>query len=175
LLILFLLAGVMPLAWMVASTWQGVTKLRLKAGLKQQEIALKQQMIERGMTADEIVQVLGPVSEAPADLSEEEEDDEAGVVDEPCASEVVVERHGAWYPALVLRHRGDRCLVHTCPGYGGVVEKSGNEWVKADRVMFPASSSGHDGSPRGSADRAETFGASQWSGQPKKEPVPAEV
>src|SRR5262249_33907736 len=160
-----------PLAWMVASTWQGVTKLRLKAGLKQQELALKQQMIERGMTADEIVQVLGPASETPADLSAEE-DDEAGGVNEPCARAVGAERHGAWSPALVLRRGGDRCLIHTCPGYGGVVQRSGNEWVKANRVLFPASSSGEDGSPRGSADRTETFGASQWSGQPKKEPVP---
>jgi hypothetical protein len=138
-------------------------------------IALKQQMIERGMTADEIVQVLGPPTEALDDLSEKE-DDEAGVVHEPFAGEVVVEREGEWHTALVLRRSGDRYLIHTCPGYDGA-EMSGNnaEWVVADRVRFPAPSSGQDGSPRGSADRTETFGAGQWCGQPEKGPVPAEV
>src|SRR5262245_46626483 len=171
---LFLLVGGTPLAWFIGTAWTGVTKLRLKAGLKQQVIALKQQMIERGMTADEIVQVLGPPSEALDDLSEEK-DDEAGVVTGPYAGEVVVDREGEWHPALVLRRSGDRCLIHTCPGYGGMVEMSGNEWVKADRVRFPAPSNGQDGSPQGSADRTGAFDASPCCGQPKKEPVPAEV
>ena len=151
-------------------------KLRLKAGLKQQVIALKQQMIERGMTADEIVRVVGPPSEALDDLSEEE-DDEAGVVSGPFAGEVVVEREGyegQWHSALVLRRSGDRYLIHTCPGYEGC-ELPGNEWVKADRVRFPASSSGQDGSPWGSTDHTEAFDASHWCGQPEKGPVPAEV
>jgi hypothetical protein len=165
-----------PLAWFIVSAWAGATKLRLQAGLKQQVIALKQQMIERGMTADEIVQVLGPHSEALHDLSEEE-DDEAGVVSGPFAGEVVVEREGyegSWHSALVLRRSGDRYLIHTCPGYEGC-ELPGNEWVNVDRVRFPASSCGQDGLPRGSADRAGTFDAGQWCGQPTKGPVPAEV
>ena len=61
---LFLLVGVMPLAWVIGAYWADVIKLRLKAELMQQVIALKQQMIERGMTADEIVRVLGPPAEA---------------------------------------------------------------------------------------------------------------
>jgi hypothetical protein len=176
LFILFLLVGITPLAWVIATAWTGATKLQLRAGLKQQVIALKQQMIERGMTADEIVQVLGPPSEALDDLSEEE-DDEAGVVSGPYAGEVVVQREGyegEWHSALVLRRSGDRYLIHTCPGYEGC-ELPGNEWVKADRVRFSASSTGQDGSPRDSADCTETFGSSQWCGQPKKGPVPAEV
>ena len=176
LLILFLLLGVTPLAWVIGEAWAGVTKLRLKAGLKRQVIALKQQMIERGMTADEIVRVLGPTSEALDDLSKEE-DHETGVVTGPFAGEVVVEREGYegyWLSALVLRRDGDRYLIHTCPGYEGV-EMSGNEWMKADRIRFLASSSGQDGSPRGSADRAGACDAGQWCGQPNKEPVPAEV
>ena len=177
LLILFLLIGVTPLAWVIATAWEGVTKLRLKAGLKQQMITLKQQMIERGMTADEIVQVLGPPSEALDDLSEEE-DDEAGVVSGPYAGEVVVEREGyegTWHSALVLRRSGDRYLIHTCPGYEGC-ELPGNEWVNGDRVRFRASSSGQDGSPLDSADRTGAFvDASQWCGQPNKGPVSAEV
>ncbi len=123
------------------------------------------------MTADEIVRVLGPPSEARDDLSEEE-DGAAGVVNGLCAGEVIVDQEGEWHSALELRRSGDRYLIHTCPGYGAV-EMSENEWVKADRVRFPASSSGQDGSPRGSAD--PTFDAGSWCGHPKEEPVPAEV
>jgi hypothetical protein len=173
---LITLIFISPLAAILGPVWSSVIKLRLKAGLKQRVIALKQQMIERGMTADEIVQVLGPPSEALDDLSEKE-DDEAGVVSGPYAGEVVVEREGyegQWHSALVLRRSGDRYLIHSCPGYEGC-ELPGNEWVQADRVRFPAPSSGQDGSPRDSADHIETFGPSQWCGQPNKGPVPAEV
>ena len=136
--------------------------------------ALKKAMVERGMTADEIVQVLGPPSEA-LDVLSEGEDDEKGVVNEQCAGEVLVDQAGQWLPALVLRRDGDRYLIHTCPGYGGRVEMSCNEWVKADRLRFAASSSGQDGSPQGLADRTGAFDASPCCSQPKKEPVPAEV
>ena len=170
---LFLMVGGTPLAWVIGTAWTGVTKLRLKAGLKQQVIALKQQMIERGMTADEIVRVLGRPAEALEVLSEGE-DDEKGVVNERCAGKVLVDQAGQWLPALVLRRDGDRYLIHTCPGSYGV-EMSDNEWVDAARLKFPAPSGGHDGSPRGWADRTEAFGAGATCSQPKKEPVPAEV
>jgi hypothetical protein len=176
LFMLFLLVGVAPLAWVIGSAWAGVTKLRLKAALTQQLIALKQQMIERGMTADEIVQVLGPPSENPDYLSEDE-DDEAGVVTGPFAGEVVVQREGyegQWHSALVLRRSGDRYLIHTCPGYEGC-ELPGNEWLKADRVRFPASSSGQEDLLGGSADHTETATAGHSCCQPKKGPVLAEV
>jgi hypothetical protein len=52
---------------------------------------------------------------------------------------------------------------------------SDNEWVDAARLKFPAPSGGQDGSPRGWADRPVAFGAGPPCGQPKKEPVPAEV
>jgi hypothetical protein len=132
------------------------------------------------MTADEIVQVLGPPSEALDDLSQEEddeaeeEDDKAGVVNEPYAAEVVVERKGQWYRGLILRRDGDRYLIHTCPGWFGA-EMSCNEWVKVDRLRFSASSSGQDGSSQGLADRTGAFDASPCCSQPKKELVPAEV
>jgi hypothetical protein len=167
-----------PLVWVVASAWESVNKLRLKAGLKQQVIALKQQMIEKGMTADEIVRVLGPSSEALDDLPEEVKDDEAGSVTEPCAGEVVVEQDGEWHSALVLRRNGDRYLIHTCPGYNSAVLSGDNiEWVKADRIRFPvpASLSGQDESFRGSADSSGAFGAAPCCSQSKKGPVPAEV
>jgi hypothetical protein len=171
-----------PLAWVIGSTWESVTKLRLNAGLKQQMIALQQQMIERGMTADEIVRIVGPPSKAPDDLSAEEddeaEDDEAGVVNGPYPGEVVYEREGEWHSALVLRRNGDRYLIHTCPGYNSAVLSGDNiEWVKSDRLRFPvpASPRGQDGSSLGPADRTGAFDADQWCGQPKKEPVPAEL
>jgi hypothetical protein len=175
-----LLGASTPLVSVIAKARAGATKLRLKAELKQQVIALKQQMIEQGMTADEIVQVLGPPYEALDDLSQEEddepeeEDDKAEIVNEPRAGEVLIEQEGEWHTALVLRRDGNRYLIHTCPGCYGA-EMSDNEWVDADRLRFPAPSSGQVGSPRGSADRTETFGTCFWCDQPKKEAVPAEV
>jgi hypothetical protein len=174
LFILFFLVGIIPFAWVVASAWESVNKLRLRAGLKQQVIALKQQMLEKGMTADEIVRVLGPPSEALDDLPEEGKDDEAGSVTEPCAGEVVVEQDGEWHSALVLQRRGDRYLVHTCPGYD-LADMSDNNWVQADRIRFPASLSGQDEPFRGSADSSGAFGAAHCYSQSKKGPVPAEV
>jgi hypothetical protein len=173
-----LLGASTPLVLVIAKARAGATKLRLKGELNQKVIALKLQMIERGMTADEIVQVLGPPSEALDDLSEEEDDeaeeqdDKAEIVNEPCAGEVLIEQEGEWHTALVLRR--DRYLIHTCPGCYGA-EMSDNEWVDAHRLRFPAPSSGQVGSPRGSADRTETFGANPWCGQPKNGEVPAEV
>ncbi len=174
--IMVLLVGVTPLAWVIATAWAGATRLRLRAGLKLQVIALKQQMIDRGMTADEIVEVLGPPSQALDDLSDKEED-EAGVVVGPFAGEVVVEREGyegQWHSALVLRRSGDRYLIHTCPGYEGC-ELPGNEWVQSDRVRFPAASSGQDDPHGGSADHTGALDAGHWCGHQEKGPVPAEV
>jgi hypothetical protein len=164
---------VTPVAWVIATAWADVNKLRLKAGLKRQMIALKQQMIERGMNADEIVRVLGPPAEALDDLSERA-DDKAGTATGPCAGEVVVERDGEWHSALLLRQSGDRYLIHTCPGHEEV-EMSDNEWVHAGRVRFPASSSAPDGSIGDSADHTEAFGDGDWHSQPAKPPMPAEV
>ena len=80
-------------------------------------IALKQQMVERGMTADEIVRVLGPPLEAPDALTEEEAG-EAGGVSRPCASEVIVEREGEWQPALVLRRAATVASSIPAPAMG---------------------------------------------------------
>jgi hypothetical protein len=167
--IVFLLTLIIgaPMAYVVGSAWSGVIKLRLKARLKQQVIALTQQMIERGMTANEIARILGPPSEALSDLSVEEQDDQ---VNKTFAGEAILERDGDWHPALVLRRDGDSYLVHTCPGYHGA-EMLDNEWVGADRLQFPPGSSSDDGSPRGSVNGT----AAACCGQPKKAPVPAEV
>jgi hypothetical protein len=174
LLTMVLIFGITPMICVIATAWAGAAKVRLKAGLKQQVIALKHQMIERGMTAQEIVQVLGSPSSALDDLSEKQEVT-AGVVTGPYAGEVVVQREGyegEWHSALVLRRSGDRYLIHSCPGYEGC-ELPGNEWVTADRIRFPASSSGE----HGSADDAEAFDvdAGHWCREPKKAAAPAEV
>ncbi len=162
-----------PLVAIICTTWSGVIKLRHKAGLKHEMIKLKQQMIERGMSADEIVRVVGLPSESLDDLSDQCEDD-AARFKESCSGEVVVKCDGQWQSALILGRSGDRYLIHTCPGYDGV-QIDGNAWVGADQVRFPASSRDQEGSPRGSAHGAEAFEASHWSRQPAKEPATAEV
>jgi hypothetical protein len=171
--IMFLLIGVCPLVWVIGSTWAGVARLRLQAGLKQQVIALKQQMVERGMSAEEIVQVLGPPAGA-ADALLEPPGHEAAVLREPCAGEVLVDQAGQWVRALVVGRDGDRYLIHTCPGYYEV-ETSSDEWVDGRRIRFPAPAAGQDGSSRDPADGTPGFGAGSWYGAPKKDPVPAEV
>src|SRR4051812_48843385 len=68
---------VIALAGILVSNWASVSKVRL-------ETALKQQMIERGMSAEEIIKILGVPS---SPISTE-------AVEYPCASEVVVDCDG---------------------------------------------------------------------------------
>jgi hypothetical protein len=98
-----------------AGAWTKVNKLRL-------ENALKQQMIERGMSTDDMVKVL---TQAKAG---------EGAVEHPCASEVVVECDGEWLTGLILKNEGERYFVHIVG-----TEMSENQWVSSDRVRFPAS------------------------------------
>jgi hypothetical protein len=139
------------LTGIIVPAWAGLKKLRL-------ETALKQQMLERGMSAEEIVAVLnGPTRNKTA-------------VDYPCASEVVVESDGEWTPGLILQRQGDRLYVH----YVGC-EMSDNEWVGSERVRFPASSQAQGGWTWDGAVPAGFFDKSQWCPQSKKTPVDAEV
>ncbi len=94
----------------------------------QQEIALKQQMVERGMSADEIIGVLSGAMPR------------KGVVDLPGACEVVVNIDGEWQPGLVLKSAGDQHFIHLVG-----TEMSDNQWVTSDRVRFPAQSDGRCG------------------------------
>src|SRR5438105_2629547 len=66
------------LAGIIVPAWAGAHKVRL-------ETALKQQMLERGMSAEEIVRVLNAHPRAPW-----------GGESYPCASEVVVEHDDEW-------------------------------------------------------------------------------
>ncbi len=136
------------LTGIIVSAWANAYKLRL-------DTTLKQQMVDRGMSADEIVTVLsGPVPSTNA-------------VDLPCASEVVVESDGQWSPALILKRGDDRYLVHYV-GY----DLSDNEWVPAARVRFPESSSHPEGSPWDGM-FAAGYGEKPWCNKRSK-PAPVE-
>jgi hypothetical protein len=102
---------------LITSTLKGISTAKL-------EIALKRQMIDRGMPADAIAQVMNARTSAQA------------TANLPCASEVVVESDGEWHTALVLQVGGDQYHVH----YVGT-DMDENEWVGEGRVRFPAGSS----------------------------------
>ena len=96
----------------IAGTWQKASALKL-------ETALKREMIERGMSADAIVQVIN--SRATPE----------GAVNLPCACEAVVNRDGEWQTGLVLQMSDDRYYIH----YVGS-DMDENEWVNEDRIRF---------------------------------------
>ena len=106
-----------------AGAWTKVHRLQL-------ETALKQQMIERGMAAEEIVAVLNGRGRG-------EES-----VELPVASEVVVQIDDEWQTALILRREGERYYVHVVG-----TDMSENQWVTADRVRFRAGGEERCGSP----------------------------
>jgi hypothetical protein len=83
------------------------------------ETALKRAMINQGMAAEAIVQVMNcrPSHEGAANL--------------PCACEAVVNKDGEWQTGLVLQMSDDRYYVH----YVGR-EMDENEWVDEDRIRF---------------------------------------
>ncbi|GAC1450733.1 MAG: hypothetical protein NVSMB9_35380 [Isosphaeraceae bacterium] len=120
----------------IGGLWKAARKDRVN-------FELKRMMIERGMSADEIVRVLSVGGARTADT-------------EPCASEVVVDWLGDWYPALILKRAEGSYYVH----YIGH-EMSENEWVEEARVRFSARPGQCDTDPRP---------APSWKG-----PVEAEV
>jgi hypothetical protein len=130
-------------------TWAAVAKARADA-------ALKRQMVDRGMSADEIVRVVTACGGGAVRV--------AGAVDLPCACEAVVrDDDGDWCPALILQAGDGRYLVH----YVGQ-DMDDNEWVGGDRVRLPA------GSPLPElAARSHNYPGS--NGTPGKPPVEAEV
>jgi hypothetical protein len=137
------------LAGIIIPAWASVCKMKL-------ETALKRQMIDRGMSADEILTVLS----APAPT--------AGTIDLPCASEVVVESEGEWSPAFILKRADDRYFVHYV-GY----DLSDNEWVSGSRVRFPESSRHAEGSPWDGMFPAGASGENAWCTRRMK-PMPVD-
>ena len=137
-----------------AGAWTKVHKLRL-------ENALKQQMIDRGMSAEEIIAVLngGGQGEEP--------------IESPVASEVVAHIDDEWQTALVLRHEGDRYFVHVVG-----TDMSDNQWVTGDQVRFPAGSDGRCGSPPDwsfAGGGVRVNGLLQPAGHSKPAPVDQEI
>ncbi|MGO9918826.1 MAG: Tudor-knot domain-containing protein [Isosphaeraceae bacterium] len=96
----------------IAGTWQ-------KASALKHETALKREMIERGMSADAIAQVIS------CRVTPE------GAVNLPCACEAVVNSDGEWHTGLVLQMSEDQYYVH----YVGT-DMDDNEWVGEDRIRF---------------------------------------
>ena len=139
-------------AWGIAAilipAWQSMVESKL-------EFQLKSEMLDRGMSADDIAKVIN----THADPSRGDGD----VIDLPCASEVVVQWEDDWYPALVLKVSDGKFYVH----YIGN-DNDENEWVEHDRIRFPAGSN----LPAIVAQlRANTHSNSM----PHKEPVEAEL
>jgi hypothetical protein len=140
---LLMLAGVCLMAWLIALAVKDVIVARLDAGLKRE-------MLERGMTAEEIERVVRVHA-----------DDRGDKVDLPCACEAVVKWEDDWHAALVLQVTDGRYYIH----YVGN-EMDENEWVGEDRIRFPAGSELPSLVQRLRADR---------NGVPKKAPMEAEL
>jgi hypothetical protein len=138
-----------------AGAWTKVNKLRL-------ENALKQQMIDRGMSAEDIVTVVTRAKPA------------ASGVEPPCACEAVVETDGEWQTALVLKHEEDRYFVHVVG-----TEMSDNRWVSSDQIRFPAPVKSQCGAPWDWSFPNGALRAGDWCGRgqhdAKPEPVDQEI
>lgn len=117
---LILLAGfLIVFTAIVAETLKSMAKMRGQLGLKRL-------MVERGMSAEEIVGVI---------TSSTHTHGPEHSTSLPCASEVVVEVDGEWCPALVLRVGEGQYYAHVVGG-----EMSANAWYPAARVRIPADS-----------------------------------
>jgi hypothetical protein len=141
-LVIISLVGVWAGAWTTAS------KLRL-------EHDLKQQMLDRGLSPDEMIRVL-------ASTRPRERGDEL-----PCASEVVVDIDDEWHTGLILKRDEDRYFVHVVG-----TEMSENQWVSGDRVRFPALA---DGEGVHASDWSLPAGFSRTGGRNGVEAKPAGV
>jgi hypothetical protein len=84
-------------------------------------MALKREMLDRGMSVEDIERVLGA----------ERVEKAKKAASYPSATEVVVEQDGEWYAAILLKTTGEEYLVH----YKGYDEE---EWVTLDRIRFLA-------------------------------------
>ena len=108
---------IIVVVYIAATNWR-------KCRQHQLDVSLKRDMLDRGMSADEIERVLGAKSPDAAKGPD-------GPVAYPTPSEVVVEQDGEWYAAILLKSDGGKYFVH----YKGYDEE---EWVTIDRIRFPA-------------------------------------
>jgi hypothetical protein len=131
LLLLFGALGVFAL--LVVAIVAIIAGERRRLRVAQLQIELKQELLQRGMTAEEIERVL-KAGAAKANPDDEHDEDRYATVG-PATCDVAVQDSGDdWQRAVLLGMRGDRCLVH----YVGS-DVSDNEWVGKSRVRFPAS------------------------------------
>jgi hypothetical protein len=152
---------IIVLAWIVASAWTQIHRLRL-------ESPLKQQMIDRGMSAEDIVAVLN--NQRPGEGAVGHPRASEGAVEPPCASEAVVEIDDEWQTALILKREGDRYFVHVVG-----TEMSDNQWVTSDRVRFPATSHDRCASPMDWSFLGSALGAGDWCGKAgRSKPAPVD-
>jgi hypothetical protein len=128
----------------IATAWTNVVTRRADA-------ALKSEMLARGMSASEIVEVVNAGKEA--QCGTKVVGDSSSLT---TACEAVVDRHGEWTSALVLQVAEGGYLVHYI---GETMDE--NEWVDPSRIRFAI------GSPLN--------GASGPNAIPRKPPMMAEV
>lgn len=103
--------GLVWVVGMITDTWR-------RLGVAQLDTALKQQMLDRGFSVEEIARVI--------------EARRANESTAPCACEAVVEQDGEWVTALILARAEGQYFVHFVGS-----EMSDNEWVPSDRVRMP--------------------------------------
>ena len=144
--LLFLIVGVIAFTGIVAGLLKSYAVARM-------EMALKRDMVERGMSADEIAQVINTHSTP-------DEEEEAVPLSLP--SQVVVQADGEWHDALILKTAGGRCYVH----FVGT-DMDANTWVEQDCVRFPAGSD--------IPTLVAQAGSATPNGAPVKEPMMEEV
>jgi len=122
---------IISLAGVCAGAWTTVHKHQL-------DHALKQQMIERGMTAEAIIAVMGST-------------ERRGIGEDlACACEVLVRIDDEWQTGLILKQDGDRYFVHLVG-----TEMDENQWVSTEGVRFPATIDGRCSKAGGEAFLAE--------------------
>jgi hypothetical protein len=136
----------------IVPAWASVAKHRMNT-------VLKEKMLERGFSAEEITRVLSDSNRS------------RGFSDLTCASEVVLDRDGdgAWIPGLVLKRQGDRYFVHVVGS-----DMSENQWITADRIRFPASSHSQCASPWDLALSGGLLDPAQWCPKSNAKPAPAD-
>jgi hypothetical protein len=124
---------------------------------RRSEAALKSEMIGRGMSAEEIVEVIAIRSDGQPRFA----GPRGGIGDLHHACEAVVEWGGDWHPALVLGATDSAFLVHYV---GNTMDE--NEWVAPSRIRFPANSP---------LRATSSLWPSATNGVPRKAPMEQEV
>jgi hypothetical protein len=117
-------------AWIAAEC---IAFERRKHEIARRQLALKEEMVQRGMSVEEIERVIRAGAAKPEVRGEEAGDRYA--LEGPATCDVVAqESDGDWQRAILLRRDGDSWLVH----YVGH-DVDDNEWVGRDRIRFPSS------------------------------------